>query len=487
MRHILRCFYIGILFLCYNVFIGRHKGRRLVKLLCRLGPSYIKLGQTFSTRPDLVGDELAEELTKLQDRLPPFPFKKVKKEIEKSFKQSVDDLFLEFDKEAVAAASIAQVHHARTKQGKEVAVKVLRPRIEARFAHDIAFFKWIARILEWFPSMRRLKFVEVVEMFEETVKYELDLRFEAASASALKENCKDDDHIYIPEVEWEYTARRVLTTEWISGISVYDLHAITEAGHLPKVVARNLLYAFFNQAFRDGFFHADVHPGNLFVREDGKLVPVDFGIMGQIDQETRLYVAEILKGFLERDYEYVAKVHFDAGYVPKHQHKEAFAIACRSIGEPIFGRSINEISIATLLTQLFKITKDFDMETQPQLLLLQKTLVLVEGVAGILDADINMWQAAEVWIHKWAKENMGVQSKVQAGIEELSQFARSCLKASSQIETLSQCVTPQGIILHPETVTSFANIKRKRFRYDLVILTGSAALSIAAITLALGL
>jgi ubiquinone biosynthesis protein len=396
---------------------GSSKGRdgeRLAAALEELGPTFIKLGQALSTRADLMGEAVAGDLARLQDKVPPFPYARVEQIIQQEFDAPLALLFESIEEEAIAAASIAQVHQAVTVEGQKVAVKILRPGIEKAFARDIKLFYWLAHLVERnMPSLKRLKPVEVIHTFVQTVKLEMDFRFEAAAASELKENCAGDQGFYVPEIDWQRTSKRVLTLEWVEGIPILDREALIAAGHDPKKIAERLAVSFFNQAYRDGFFHADMHPGNLFVNNKGDIVAVDFGIMGRLDRQTRLYVAEILRGFLMRDYHYVAQVHFDAGYVPKHHSVALFAQACRSIGEPIVGLPVNKISIARLLMQLFKITEDFDMETQPQLLLLQKTMMLVEGVGYGLDPEVNMWKLAEPWIEEWGIRNLGPEAKLR--------------------------------------------------------------------------
>jgi len=414
---------IVVILLVSGVFFCK-KGRelRIKNALIKLGPSFVKLGQTLSVRPDVVGDKLADTLAHLQDRIAPFSTKTAKKIVERELGMSVSDIFSEFSEDAVAAASIAQVHKAVTKEGHKVAVKILRPRVERRFANDISLFYAVADFLKRFKKCKRLKPVEVVDVLADSVKKELDLRLEAASASELAENCKNDEEIYIPKVYWQYTSQRVLVIEWIDGIQINDKKALLAAGHDLEKITENLSKAFLNQSYRDGFFHADIHPGNLFVDAQGRIAPVDFGIMGRLDRQTRIFVAEILRGFLTGDYMHVAQVHFDAGYVPKHKSIYDFQLACRAIGEPIMGLPANQVSIARLLALLFKITEDFDMETQPQLLLLQKTMVLVEGVGQKLYPQVNMWEQAEGWIKIWAKENLGVEARLKRHIKEMAEI-----------------------------------------------------------------
>ena len=363
-------------------------GERLAAAFSELGPSFIKLGQILATRADLLGEEITEDLALLQDRLPPFPGAEARALIEAEFGEPLESLFATFDETAIAAASIAQVHFAVTTEGREVAVKVLRPGIARAFARDLDLFRWLAHLIERTqPALRRLKPVEVVETLAQSVELEMDLRFEAAAASELAENFAGDPSFRVPQVDWQRTGRTVLTTERVTGIRVDDREALLAAGHSIGDLLRNAADSFFKQVFRDGFFHADLHPGNMFVDADGALAVVDFGIMGRLDRQTRYYLADMLIGFLTGDYRRVAEVHFDAGYVPRRRSLDAFTQACRSIGEPILGRPLHEISIARLLAQLFQVTGQFEMETQPQFLLLQKTMVLVEGVGRRLDPD----------------------------------------------------------------------------------------------------
>lgn len=438
-----------IIFLC-----GKRKtfGLRLAKHLEKLGPSYIKLGQILSVRPDVVGEDIAQALTGLQDKLPPESFPRVKRTIEKELKSPLSLLFAEFDHEAKNAASIAQVYKATLHSGEEVAVKVLRPRIARAFMRDIKFFYRGAEIVSFFPKWRRLKLVDVVRTFEETVKRELDLRVEAAAASQLADNCQNDPEITVPKIFWDYTTQSILCTEWIHGTPIAQTDRLIAQGHNPEKIARNLITTFLNQSYRDGFFHADLHPGNLFVNDAEQIVPVDFGIMGSLDYDTRIFVAEILRGFLIADYHYVAKVHFDAGYIPSDQSLEAFALACRMIGEPIFKKPSNEVSVARLLALLFKVTEDFNMETQPQLLLLQKTLMTVEGVCAQIYPHINMWHVAQPWIEQWAQENLSPKAQLKRTAVDMAETIKRLPKHIQHMENFLQHASTEGIQLHPDTL-----------------------------------
>jgi len=404
-------------------------GQRLAIALQELGPSFIKFGQMLSTRPDLAGEAIANDLTALQDDLPPFAAAEARRAIETELEAPLSELFASFDDTPIAAASIAQVHFAVTKPtareiaaaeaagtppaGRDVAVKVLRPNIERAFERDLELFRWIAHIVEKTqPRLRRLKPVAAIETFAEAVHREMDLRMEAAAAAELGENFADDPNYVVPAVDWQRTGRRVLTTAWIEGIPIHDFDDLRAAGHDLEAVVRRASENFFRQVFRDGFFHADMHPGNAFVQADGALAVVDFGIMGRIDQPTRYYLADMLLGFVTGDYDRVADVHFRAGYVPADKDRETFKQAVRAIGEPIFDRPSAEISLARLLAQLFQVTEQFDMETQPQLLLLQKTMLLAEGVGRQLAPHANMWQLAQPLIEEWMAEHRGPEARL---------------------------------------------------------------------------
>ncbi len=413
-------------------------GQRLAAALQRLGPSFIKAGQTLSTRADLMGEEVAADLADLRDRLPPFSGAVARATIAADLGQTVEALFAEFDEVPIAAASIAQVHFAVTPDGRTVAVKVLRPGIEAAFARDLALFRWLADMTERaVPASRRLKPREVVATFAETVRLEMDLRFEAAAASELAENFAGDPGFRVPAVDWQRTGRRVLTTERVIGIPISDRAALVATGHDLDQVLANAAGAFFQQVFRDGFFHGDMHPGNCFVAADGAVVAVDFGIMGRLDLATREFLADMLMGFLDGDYRQVADVHFRAGYVPATQSRDLFMQACRSIGEPIFGRPLADISLAALLGQLFAITEQFHMEAQPQLLLLQKTMLVAEGVGRALNPNVNMWTLARPLIEDWMIEHRGPEARLRRGLEDAVQTVRRLPALIDAVEVLA--------------------------------------------------
>jgi ubiquinone biosynthesis protein len=458
-------------------------GQRLAAALQAMGPSFIKLGQALSTRADLIGEAVAADLSTLQDRLPPFPAEAARRLIEDELGQSLAALYRQFDDTPVAAASIAQVHLAVTADGEEVAVKVLRPGIASAFARDLDLFLWLAHLIERTqPALRRLKPVAVVNTLAETVRQEMDLRFEAAGASELRENFADDPTFRVPRVDWSRTSQQVLTLERVSGIRVDDRRALLAAGHDLQAIMAKAAAAFFNQVFRDGFFHADLHPGNLFIDATGAIVVVDFGIMGRLDRKTRYYLADMLLGFLQGDYHRVAEVHFEAGYVPAHLSLQAFAQACRSVGEPILGRPLHEISLGRLLAQLFQVTEQFQMETQPQLLLLQKTMVLAEGVGRLLDPTINMWSLARPLIEDWMRENRGPEARLRDAAGDVMAALGRLPALVDNVEKLAAAVTKGGMPLHPDALAAIA-------RRDAIELLGLplwiAALALVLIALAL--
>ncbi|MDG1470167.1 MAG: 2-polyprenylphenol 6-hydroxylase [Ascidiaceihabitans sp.] len=391
------------------------------RALTALGPAYIKFGQVLSTRPDVVGDELAVQLRVLQDKLPPFSVEEAKAEVERELGQPVSDMFSEFSG-PIAAASIAQVHKAKLKTtGEDVAVKILRPGIERAFSKDVDAFYFAARIVDIFaPGARRLRPMEVIEHFDGVVQGELDLRLESSSASEFAANTEKDEGFELPPIKWEYSARRVMTLGWADGVSMGDNDAIDGAGHDRQVLGERVLQLFLSHALRDGFFHADMHQGNLKVAPNGNIIAYDFGIMGHIDEYTRRVYAEILFGFIRKDYKRVAEVHFEAGYVPADKNVDEFARALRAVGEPIFGMNATNISMGRLLSYLFEVTERFGMETRTELILLQRTMVVVEGVARSLNPDINIWQVANPIVTSYIGKSIGPK----AMLSDLAKTAR---------------------------------------------------------------
>ncbi len=442
--------------------VGRERpGQRLAGALRDLGPTFIKLGQALSIRSDLVGEQVAADLSELQDKLPPFSAKEARRIIEQEFERPLEELYSSFDEQPVAAASIAQVHFAVTVDGREVAVKLLRPGVEAAFARDISLFYWVAEIAERVqPAWRRLKPVETVRTFEESVVLEMDLRFEAAAAAEMAENFADDASFRVPAIDWLRTAKRVLTLERVYGIPVDEVAQLEAAGIDRRVLLEKAADAFFNQVFRDGFFHADMHPGNLFVDHDGNLIAVDFGITGRVDKRTRRFLGEMLIGFLSGDYRRVAEVHFEAGYVPANQSVDHFTQACRSIAEPILGLPMHEISIARLLGQLFQVTEQFAMETQPQLLLLQKSMLVAEGVGRTVDPTINMWQLARPLIERWMIANLGPEARLRNGVNGLRSAVERLPRFMNDVERVASMLGDGGLRLHPDTVKSLTRPRR---------------------------
>ena len=465
--------------------VDARPGRRLAAAFNELGPSFVKLGQMLATRADLLGEEITEDLAALQDRLPPFPGEQARALIEAEFGRPLGTLFSAFDETPVAAASIAQVHFAVTTEGREVAVKILRPRIARAFARDLDLFLWLARLAERTqPALRRLKPVEVVLTLTDSVQLEMDLRFEAAAASELRENFAGDPTFRVPEVDWRRTGRTVLTLERIGGIRVDDRDALLAAGHSIPDLLHKSAAAFFNQVFRDGFFHADLHPGNVFVDAAGALAVVDFGIMGRLDRATRYYLADMLIGFLSGDYRRVAEVHFEAGYVPPRRSIDAFTQACRSIGEPILGLPLHEISIARLLAQLFQVTGQFEMETQPQLLLLQKTMVLVEGIGRRLDPTVNIWTVARPLVEQWMREHRGPEARLRQQINTVIDAIDEVPRLLHLLDAIITHWERDGLKLHAESIAAQA-ANWARMLPLLVIPLWLAGLALAAIALAM--
>jgi ubiquinone biosynthesis protein len=460
--------------------------RRLSATITALGPAYVKLGQFLATRPDVVGPALARDLESLQDSMPPFSQGEAERTVAEALDQKLSDAFVTFGP-SVAAASIAQVHRAeiKTPAGRRtVAVKVLRPGIERRFAVDLDAFAFVARNAEFLSAeARRLRLVEVVDTLARSVALEMDMRLEAAALSEMAENAKDDPDFRVPRVEWDYTARNVLTMEWIDGTPLNDRAALAKRNlDLPRL-GRAVIQTFLRHALRDGFFHADMHPGNLFVDGEGTLVAVDFGIMGRLQPQERRFLAEILLGFITRDYRRTAQVHFEAGYVPAHHSVESFAQAIRAIGEPIHNRTAEDISMAKLLTLLFEVTGLFDMRTRPELIMLQKTMVVVEGVARSLDPKLDMWTTSEPVVREWILRNTGPAGQIEGAIRgvgeagqllaRLPSLMQRGLRIAEQIDT----ATRGGFSLAPETVESLVGGgQRRRHQWGTVALWVIAAL-----------
>jgi ubiquinone biosynthesis protein len=458
---------------------------RLAAALTRLGPTYVKLGQFLATRPDVVGVAFARDLETLQDKMAPFPQAEAERAIELAFGKPVRDLFAVFGP-PVAAASIAQVHRAELLAGgarRAVAVKVLRPGIERRFKADLDAFTFVARTAERLSTeAQRLRLIEVTETLRRTVAVEMDLRLEAAALSEMAENTKDDPDFRVPAVDWDRTARNVLTLTWIEATPLYDRAKLEARGFDLKALSRAVIQTFLRHALRDGFFHADMHPGNLFVDDDGKLVAVDFGIMGRLGPKERRFLAEIMYGFITRDYHRTAEVHFEAGYVPPHHSVEGFAQAIRAIGEPIHNRTAEEISMAKLLMLLFEVTGLFDMRTRPELILLQKTMVVVEGVARALDPKLDMWKVAEPVVREWIERHLGPSGRLEGAVEGAGEIGRflggvpALLTRGAALVEQLDAITRNGLVLAPETVAAIGRAEARRNRATVVALWVIAAL-----------
>jgi len=462
-------------------------GARLSRALEKLGPAYIKLGQMLATRPDIVGAEMARALEHLQDRLPPFSESLARAEIANAFGKPVESLFSSFGA-PLAAASIAQVHRAQTSDTPpvRVAVKILRPHVREDFARDLEALALFARVAECLSAeARRLRLIAVVQTLADSVVLELDLRMEAAAASELYERTRGEEQFRVPHIDWSRTAQTVLTSEWIDGLSVRDPAAIAAAGRDPRAIAVLIMRSFLTQALRDGFFHADMHPGNLFVDDSGRLAAVDFGIMGRLDAGMRRFMAGTLAGFLQRDYRKVAELHYEFAFVPPHHPIETFAQALRAIGEPIFGRSARDVSIARLLGQLFETTRRFDMQAQPQLVLLQKTMVVVEGVCRGLDPDFDIWEAARPVAEKWMTVNMGPEAALTRAGETfgaLGKLAQDLPQLVRNAEEFSQMVAEGGVRLHPDTARAIAAEQERQSRpWRLAVVALAALIAVALI------
>ncbi|MFT6332883.1 MAG: ubiquinone biosynthesis protein [Lentimonas sp.] len=417
-----RLFFLVTLLLPIFIF---NKNRAAFLFIKYAGVTFIKLAQLMANRPDLIGDDLASYLSYFQDKLPPFSFKKVQKIIEKQLGKPINKLFLEFNKNSVAAASIAQVHKAKTFEGEYVAVKVVRPNIGKLFRRDIATLKLLAFIIGVFSKYFKEKIINIIEVLEDCSSKELDLHFEAAAASEIKENLKDVKGFYIPEIYWNLSSDRVLTSEWIDGIPFSNKEAILNSGFDKKKIAENLVISYFNQVYVHGLFHADMHLGNLFLMKNGDITAIDFGITGSIDRNTRIAIAEILIAFLNKDYQRVAKIHIRAGLVPENVNLEEFTLSCRIIGQSTVGKAVGDVSMAKLLANLLKMTKKYNMQTRSELLLLQKTMMLVEGVGVFLDKDLNIWKLSEPFVKEWATKNIGFDAKIKDFVMEMVERLRS--------------------------------------------------------------
>jgi len=411
---VLNLFRLALLFLVALPLSIFARNRAVYFFLHASGPSFIKLGQVLSIRPDLVGEDLASTLSSFQDSVRPFTA---------SFDSDFLQKFLSLDPKPVASASIAQVHKAQLKSGEMVAVKILRPRIKQIMQRDISTLRILAKFL---PKI----FSDLADLLAQVARSELDLMQEAANASRLREDLKDIKGFHVPQIFWPLSSEGILVLEWLDGVPFSNKKAIKNSPYDKKEVARNLVISYFTQVYGNGFFHADMHPGNLFLLKNGEIGVVDFGIMGHLDKKTRIAIAEILIGFLNRDYDRVAWLHVDAGLVPANTKIQELSLSCRKIGETIVGVNVKDISVARLLSHLIKMTRDYQMDTRPELLLLQKTLLVVEGVGVMLDPDLNMWEIARPWVKEWAKKNIGFDAKIRDAFVDLFELARKFLRSS---------------------------------------------------------
>jgi ubiquinone biosynthesis protein len=458
---------------------GTKQGPRLSRALTRMGPAYLKLGQFLATRPDVVGVIMARDLESLQDRLAPFPQEEAKAAIETSLERPLGEVFAKFGP-PVAAASIAQVHRGEVLLDgapRQVAIKVLRPNVGARFRRDLSDFFFVADKAETYSAeARRLRLIEVINTMSRSVAMEMDLRLEAAAMSEMAENTSSDPDFRVPTVDWDRTTHNVLTMEWIDGIALNDHTRLHEANVDLPDLGRKIIQSFLRHALRDGFFHADMHPGNLFLDDAGRLVAVDFGIMGRLGLKERRFLAEILLGFITRDYRRVAEVHFEAGYVPSHHSVENFAQAIRAIGEPIHNRTAEEISMARLLTLLLEVTGLFDMTTRPELILLQKTMVVVEGVARSFDPRLDIWTTAEPVVREWIERNLGPLGRVQGAMSGAGDLAKVAMRlpeiAARAVVVLEQLetLTREGLHLSPESIAAMGRSEGRKNRWRTVAL-----------------
>ena len=438
---------------------------KLCASIQNMGTTFIKLGQFLATRPDIIGENLSNQLEKLQDKLPPFSLQKTNLIIKKNLGEDLYSSIINIS-EPVAAASIAQVHKAQINdQGtlKDVAIKVLRPDIKKIFNEEIDALLILAYLVEsLIKKTKRLKLVEVVFLLKEITNHEMDLRFEAAAANEYSENTKNDSGFHVPKIYWNYTSEEVLTLDWVDGISIRETGELKNRKINIRNIASDLIQHFLRHAVRDGFFHADMHQGNLFINNSGQIVPIDFGIMGRLDKLNRRYLAEILYGFIKRDYKKVAEVHMIAGLVPQNVNVAELSQALRSIGEPIFGQSVKDISGAKLLKQLFDITEKFNMQTQPQLLLLQKTMVVVEGVSRKLNSDTNIWETSKPVLEKWLKETKDPISNFAETIKESTEVLKRLPELPKIMDKANQALSFMASGQIPQNSNSYSALNEKK-------------------------
>ena len=437
---------------------------RLCNSIQDMGTTFIKLGQFLSTRPDIIGEELSKQFEKLQDKLPPFSTFEARKMIKKDLGKEIYNSIINFT-EPIAAASVAQVHKAQINDDKiikDVAIKILRPNIKKIFNEEIDALMLLAYFVESIiEKTKRLKLVEVVFLLKEITNHEMDLRLEAAAANEFVENTKNDLGFHVPKIYWNYTSESVLTLDWVEGISIREKDILEKNNINTEKLATDIIQHFLRHAVRDGFFHADMHEGNLLIDSDGQIVPIDFGIMGRLDKLNKRYLAEILFGFIQRDYKKVAEIHLVAGLVPKDIQIDNFAQALRSIGEPIFGHSEKDISGGKLLKQLFDITEKFNMQTQPQLLLLQKTMVVVEGVARKLNVNTNIWETSKPVLENWLKETKDPINAITDTLKDSAEVLKRLPELPKIMDKANQALIYLASGHIPQNSNSYSALKEK--------------------------
>ena len=448
-----------------NFHFNKDEGERLSESLESMGTTFIKLGQFLATRPDIIGEELSKKLENLQDRLPPFSLNEAKQIIKKDLGEKTYDSIINLS-EPVAAASIAQVHKAQINDNgtiKDVAIKILRPNIKKMFNEEIDAMMLFAFLVEsTIQKTKRLKLIEVVFLLKEITNLEMDLRFEAAAANEYAENTKNDIGFHVPQIYWNFTSENVMTLDWVDGVSIRETEELKKRNLNTEKIAENIIQSFLRHAVRDGFFHADMHQGNIFIDNNGQIVPIDFGIMGRLDKMSKRFLAEILFGFIQRDYRKVAEVHLVAGLVPKNVPIDDLAQALRSIGEPIFGQAVKDISGGKLLKQLFDVTEKFNMQTQPQLLMLQKTMVVVEGVARKLNPNTNIWTTSKPVLESWLKETKDPITTINETIQNTSEVIKRLPEFPEIMDKANQALTFLASGQIPQDSNSYTALNTKK-------------------------
>ncbi|QYZ66014.1 MAG: ubiquinone biosynthesis protein UbiB [Gammaproteobacteria bacterium (ex Lamellibrachia satsuma)] len=462
---------------------------RIRRTLEDLGPIFIKFGQILSTRRDLLPDDLANELAKLQDRVPPFPGDQARAIIEKAYGQPVDELLDAFDEQPLASASVAQVHTAQLKNGTPVVVKVLRPGIEKIIRRDVDLLFTIARLAEkYWKEGHRLRPVEVIEEYEKTIFDELDLMREAGNASQLRRNFLDSKALYVPEIYWDLARQNVLVMERISGTPVGNVEELRRQGISMKLLGERGVEIFFTQVFQYNFFHADMHPGNIFVEPSGRYIAVDFGIMGTLTEADKRYLAENLLAFFNRDYKRVAELHVQSGWVPKSTRVEEFEAAIRTVCEPIFERPLSEISFGHFLLRLFQTARRFDMEVQPQLVLLQKTLLNIEGLGRMLYPQLDLWTTAKPFLERWMSEQIGHRALLRKMKENLPLIVEHLPDLPVQINKIVEDAAAGRLEIKwkSDELVQMQQVLRHNHRSTLSVISGSAMLLSGSLLLVFG-